>query len=301
MQYSSTTMAVALGNGDSKSECGLLLAGHGTRDERGLAEFHDLARQVAAVAGNFLVEPCFLELAQPDIPAAIGRLVERGVGQIIVAPLMLFAAGHAKRDIPRAVEEAARVASGQWAVGSVSQLRHDLKSNPVTVSYLTALECNPRILELSRQRFDEALAGKPAVDPADTLLLLVARGSSSPEATSMMHRFAELRSKSTAAARVEACFVAKARPSLEESLAQAARSGFRRIVVQPHLLFAGQVLEEVRRAVSAASASNNAAEKHEWIVPQHLGPSPLVASAISEAVIASAIRAAPTGLDPVER
>lgn len=282
-------MAVALGNRDSKSECGLLLVGHGTRDERGLAEFGEMARQVAALATDFQIEPCFLELAQPDIPAAIGRLVERGVRQIIVSPLILFAAGHAKRDIPQAVEEALRVQGSGYRVQQ-PPAPPGVVDSTLAVVYLAALECNQRILDLSRQRFDEALAGTRPVDVADTLLLLVARGSSSPEATAMMHRFAELRSKATAAARVEACFVVKARPSLEESLAQAARSGFRRIVVQPHLLFTGQVLEEVRRAVSAASASNNDAERCEWIVTQHLGPSPLVAEAIiTSAVCASGL------------
>jgi sirohydrochlorin cobaltochelatase len=270
-------MPVALGNRDSTSECGLLLVGHGTRDERGLAEFGDLARQVAALATDFQIEPCFLELAQPDIPTAIGRLIDRGVRKIIVAPLMLFAAGHAKRDIPRAVEEALRVQQPPALPGVLD--------SQVAVTYLPALECNEQILELSRQRFTEALAGKPPVDAADTLLLLVARGSSSPDATAMMHHFAELRSESTPAARVDVCFVAKAQPALEAALAGASQSRFRRIIIQPHLLFTGQVVEEVRHAVSAAAASNRDAQNREWIVTQHLGPSPLVA----EAIIASAV------------
>jgi sirohydrochlorin cobaltochelatase len=244
------------------------LVGHGTRDERGLAEFHDLARQVTALASGLHVEPCFLELAQPDIPTVVGQLADRGVRQLSVAPVMLFAAGHAKRDIPRAVEEALRV-----------------RGSGFRVQQLPALECDGRILQLSVQRFHEALDGKPGVDPSKTLLLLVARGSSLPEATAMMHRFAELRSESTPVARVEVCFVAKAQPSLEESLAQAARSRFHRIIVQPHLLFTGQVLEEVRQAVLTAAASTNGAPKRQWIVTQHLGPSPLVAKAIAEAAI----------------
>jgi len=276
-------MPVALENRVSKGDCGLLLVGHGTRDEQGLAEFHDLARQVAALASDFQIEPCFLELAQPDIPTAIGRLVDRGVHQIIVAPLMLFAAGHAKRDIPLAVEEALRNQRSGFRVQQPPAPPGDFHST-LAVTYLSALECDQRIVDLSRQRFDEALARKSLVDPADTLLLLVARGSSSPEATAMMHRFAALRSESTPAARVEACFVAKAQPSLEVALASAAQSRFHRIVVQPHLLFTGQVLEEVRRAVSAA-ASNKDSQKRQWIVTQHLGPSPLVAKAIAEAAI----------------
>lgn len=284
-------MGVALGNRDSISGCGLLLVGHGTRDERGLAEFHDLARQVTAQASGLHVEPCFLELAQPDIPTAVGRLIDRGVRQLTIAPLMLFAAGHAKRDIPQAVEEALKVQGSRFRVqpaappgGSLLLACSPAHSvDEISITYLPALECDLRILDLSRQRFDEALAGQPPVDPLDTLLLLVARGSSSPEATAMMHEFAELRSKSTPVARVGVCFVAKAQPSLEAALASAAQSHFRRIVVQPHLLFNGQVLDEVRQAVSTAASSSNSAREYEWIVTQHLGPSPLVAKAIADA------------------
>ena len=271
-------MPVALGNRVSKRECGLLLVGHGTRDPRGLAEFHDLSRQVAALAHGFHVEPCFLELAQPDIPTAVGGLIERGVRQISIAPLMLFAAGHAKRDIPQAVEKAvaAQMGSGEWGMGN----GRNLNSNQIPINYLPALECDPRILELSGQRFGEALAGKPTVDPAETLLLLVARGSSSPEATAMMHRFAELRSKSTPVACVEVCFVAKAQPSLETTLARALDSSFRLIIVQPHLLFAGQVLEQITYCVEKAGAGDNSRLQREWILTGHLGPSPLVAQAL---------------------
>lgn len=277
-------MPVALENRASNDDCGLLLVGHGTRDERGLAEFRDLAWQVAALATDFHLEPCFLELAQPDIPTAIARLVDRGVRQITVAPLLLFAAGHAKRDIPRAMEEALRNQGSVFRVQQPLALPGDFHST-LAVTYLAALECDERILDLSRQRFEEALAAKPPVDPADTLLLLVGRGSSSPEATAMMDRFAELRCESAAVARVEVCFVAKAQPSLETALAGAAQSRFYRIIVQPHLLFAGQVLEEVRQAVSTAATSNSDAQKRDWIVVEHLGPSPLVARAIAETAL----------------
>ncbi len=54
---------------------GLLLVGHGTRDPRGLAEFQTIARQVAELADGFLVEACYLELAEPSIAAAMRQLL----------------------------------------------------------------------------------------------------------------------------------------------------------------------------------------------------------------------------------
>jgi sirohydrochlorin ferrochelatase len=273
---------------------GLLLVGHGTRDARGLAEFEAVARQVAEMASEFLVEPCFLELAQPDIPTAVERLLQCGVRRLTVAPLLLFAAGHAKRDIPAAVDEA--VGGRRQAVGGIN---HQVATgdraavaDDVVIDQLPALECHERIVELSAQRYAEALAGRPVVDAADTLLLLVGRGSSDPQAIGAMQQFAALRAQRTAVGRVEVCFVAVAKPLLEEALDRAARSDFRRVVVQPHLLFTGEVLGEIGAVLrergagsyQAATGSRDVAadENKEWILMPHLGASPLVAQAVVE-------------------
>jgi sirohydrochlorin ferrochelatase len=67
---------------------------------------------------------------------------------------------------------------------------------------------------------------------------------------------------------------------LAEGLKMAVRSRFRTIVVQPHLLFAGQVLDEIRRALAEVAAGEGAGK--QWILTQHLGPSTMVAEAILE-------------------
>ncbi len=127
---------------------------------------------------EFAVEPCFLELAEPDIPTAVHRLMDRGIRQLTVAPLLLFAAGHAKRDIPMAVAAAIKVRGGP---------------NDLQIVQLPPLECHARIVELSTLRFNEALRNRRLVACDDTMLLLVARGSSYPEALAEMQRFARLR------------------------------------------------------------------------------------------------------------
>jgi sirohydrochlorin ferrochelatase len=132
-------------------------------------------------------------------------------------------------------------------------------------------------VELSTQRFHEAVADRSPVDPAETLLIMVGRGSSMPEAIGQMHEFAALRSRTTPVGRVETCFVAMATPTLDATLAWAAETPYRRVVVQPHLLFVGDVLAEIT-AVFAEHAARQ--PQREWIVTPHLGPSPLVADAI---------------------
>src|SRR5215212_2590757 len=87
---------------------GILLIGHGTRDAAGHQEFLVTAQRLQeAVPGN-PVEPCFLELSQPTISEGWHRLAARGVTQIVATPLLLFSAGHAKRDIPDVIHSAAK-------------------------------------------------------------------------------------------------------------------------------------------------------------------------------------------------
>ena len=86
---------------------GLLLVGHGTRSRQGEGEFLEVAEQVSRRLTGVCVEPACLELTELTIPQGVSRLVERGARQIVVVPLLLFAAGHAKRDIPAAAEAAA--------------------------------------------------------------------------------------------------------------------------------------------------------------------------------------------------
>ncbi len=271
VQYSKLTMTSAPIFGSHFPPHGLLLVGHGTRNELGLAEFHRLVRQVAEMGAGYTVESCFLELAQPDIAAGVRRILERGVTRLMVAPVLLFAAGHAKRDIPAAVR-AAIGNDDKAAAGGRTAARDGL-----IIEQLGALECHQRIIELSTQRFREALADRPPIDPANTLLIMVARGSSVPEAIDKMHRFTELRRQRTPVGQCQTCFVAAASPGFRETLAWAAQTNHRRIVVQPHLLFTGEVLTEIDGAVREIAQRQ---PHREWIVTPHLGPSPLVAEAI---------------------
>src|SRR5262245_61355286 len=124
-----------------EATAGLLLVGHGTRSRRGIDEFHQLAEQVARQAAPLAVEPAFLEMCQPTIRDGLQRLFERGARHVMVSPLLLFAAGHAKRDIPRAVSDA---------------LAELCVTDQVTTAMAGHLGCHPAILELSARRFRES-------------------------------------------------------------------------------------------------------------------------------------------------
>lgn len=245
---------------------GLLVVGHGSREEIGLREFLATVDLMRTLADGTPVEPCFLEFAEPTIGAGFRRLVERGVRDVIVSPVLLFAAGHAKRDIPEAVAAAVAQSPG------------------VTARLAEHLGSAPGLLALSQQRYEEALgrANRAERDFTKTTLVLVGRGSHDPESTAEMHAFADARARDLQSAderapAVEVAFVAMAEPRLAQVLEQLADSAPRRIVVQPHLLFGGVLLDRIGDVVREFAGRS---PQHEWITTGHLGPHSLVAEAL---------------------
>ena len=86
----------------------MLIVGHGTRSDAGVAEFGRLVGQVRArTAGRVpAVDGGFIELSRPSVAGAITRLARPGTGgpgPIVAVPLVLTAAGHGKGDIPAAL------------------------------------------------------------------------------------------------------------------------------------------------------------------------------------------------------
>jgi sirohydrochlorin cobaltochelatase len=240
----------------SSPDLGYLVVGHGTRDPAGQAEFREVVRQLAErisspVAGGFL------ELAEPTIARGLAELRKRGVRRVFVVPLLLFTAGHAKEDVPSAVAEAAR----ELAIEVVGQ-------SP-------ALELHPKLLELSRLRFWEKAVGADC-DLSSTRLLLIGRGGSDAKALEAMRRYAATFAASLGVT-AETAFAAVARPTVEEAMNELSKCGAAQVVVQPHLLFAGEVSQAINRQVAAA---REAYPRVPWLIARHLGPHPLLIESI---------------------
>ncbi len=76
----------------------LLLVGHGSRSLEGVSAYWDFADVVRAEAPDLLLGCGFIELAEPDLDTAIGRLVAAGATSVAAVPLVLLGAGpHEKR------------------------------------------------------------------------------------------------------------------------------------------------------------------------------------------------------------
>ncbi len=242
---------------------GILLIGHGTRDAAGVREFLALAALLSEQAGPVPVSPCFLELAEPSIAAGVERLLQAGVRRILVAPLLLFSAGHHQRDVPDAVNGA-------------------LVEHPgIETAQLPALNDHPLVLALSQRRLHEARRvgmASSETNPGNRLLLLVGRGSSDAAATARLRDFAAQRAVAARVQAVLSCFVHGQVPSLAEGLRLASASSAQTILVQPHLLFQGLVYQEIEAAVQKIALSSG----KEWRLAAPLGPDPEIARAVLE-------------------
>lgn len=246
----------------------MLLIGHGTRNEAGAAEFDLLTHELRRQVGDQPVEGCFLELRPPTIADAWRRLVETGVGHIHVAPLLLFSAGHAKQDIPAAIE------------------RHAAETPEVTFDFARPLSRHPLLIEFAVERAQQTwreLSSQVGEWSADRVaVVVVGRGSRDPCAQADMRLLAELVGRRLPFPRVETAFYAMAQPSLPEVLERlAVSSDVQAVVVQPHLLFQGAILDSIGRQVEAAS------ERHRqvrFLTTPHMGPDPRIAAAIADRI-----------------
>jgi energy-coupling factor transporter ATP-binding protein EcfA2/sirohydrochlorin ferrochelatase len=75
---------------DDPSEVGVVLVGRGSSDPDACGDLFKFGRLLADGRGLGTVEPGFVSVAQPDVPAALERCRRLGARTVVVAPLLLF-------------------------------------------------------------------------------------------------------------------------------------------------------------------------------------------------------------------
>jgi len=144
-----------------------MICGHGSRNRQAVAEFARLAEELRPLLPGVPVEYGYLEFAQPILRDGLERLREQGVRRVLAVPGMLFAAGHAKNDIP-------------------SVLNTYAAETGLRIDYGRELGVDLKMIQAAGARIREALdqsdaaaaaSGQAPVPVADTLLVVVGRGS----------------------------------------------------------------------------------------------------------------------------
>lgn len=236
----------------------LLLCGHGSRDPAANAEFLAVAEAVDRAVTEVPVAPAFLELAEPLLWDGLVRLYQAGHRRIAVVPGLLFAAGHAKADIPEVLD------------------RFRADHPEATVTYGRELGPAPGMIQAAAGRIAEAgagLADSPAVG-----LVMVGRGSSDPEALAVFRSLAATVADIAGVAGHEVGFCQVAEPDVATALDRAA-ARWPAVVVMPYLLFRGFLVDRVGRWVDAAR------DRHgdvRFVTAPHLADHPGVVATFTE-------------------
>ena len=216
---------------------GIMVCGHGSRDPEAISEFELVAAGLKTRLPDLAIETGFLEFARPIIREGLEKLAARGVGRILAMPGMLFAASHVKNDLP-------------WEVNSFAA-----EYPGIELRFSRELAIEPKLLKAAAERIAEAEARAPgAVPRAESLLLVVGRGTNDPDANSNIAKIARMLSEGMGFGWAEIAFSGVANPLVEPGLRRAARLGFRRIVVFPYFLFTGVLVKRIYAAVDRVAA-----------------------------------------------
>jgi sirohydrochlorin ferrochelatase len=232
-----------------------LIVGHGSQDPEGTQEFLRLVEIFQQHDPSQIVECGFLEFAQPTIQQGLDRCVERGARSIAVLPGVLMAAGHAKNDIPSEVQAARRRHPGIV----IHQGRH--------------FHLHPKILQLCTMKIEAAENEVAPLERRDTLLLVVGRGSSDPDANSDVQKLARLLWEGMGFGWAAACYIGITSPRLPEALACCQRMGFARILVFPFFLFTGRLEKRIQKLTDEFAAEH---PESEFLIADYLDAHPLL-------------------------
>ncbi len=246
------------------SDTGIMICGHGSRDKEAVAEFEQIAKEIIARMTGLPGAFGFLEFARPIIRDGLDLLREQGVRRVLAVPGMLFAAGHAKDDIPSVLNAYQKDHAG------------------IVINYGRELAIDPKLLRAAAERIEQAekTAGQE-VPRSETLLLVVGRGTSDPDANSNISKVARMLWEGMGFGWAETCYSGVAFPLVGPGLEHALKLGYRRIIVFPYFLFTGILVKRIY------AIADEAAKRHlevEIVKAPYLGIHPLVIDSFIERI-----------------
>ena len=242
---------------------GVLICGHGSRNRLAVEEFAQMVDALRPRLAPMPVEHGYLEFARPILRDGLETLREKGVTKVLAIPAMLFAAGHAKNDIP-------------------SVLNTYTAETGLPIDYGRELGVDRLMVSAAGARVQECLdAAKHDVPLAETLLVVVGRGSSDPDANSNVAKVTRLLVEGFGFGWGETVYSGVTFPLVEPGLRHAVKLGFRRVVVVPYFLFSGVLVSRIRQHTELVAADH---PEVEFLSAGYLGDHTLVVDTFKERV-----------------
>jgi sirohydrochlorin cobaltochelatase len=245
---------------------GVMLCGHGSRSEAAVAEFAVVAERLRERFPDWPVQHGYLEFADPVLRVGLDRLRDAGAERILAVPGMLFAAGHAKNDIP--------------SVLNTYQAEHGLR-----VDYGRELGVDPKMIKAAADRVQQALDRADAehgeLANHEVCLVVIGRGASDPDANSNVAKIARMLWEGMGFGWCETGFSGVTFPLVEPCLEHVARLGYKRVVVFPYFLFTGILIDRIYGFTDRVAAAN---PEIQFVKAEYLNDHPLVVETFAERV-----------------
>jgi sirohydrochlorin ferrochelatase len=209
----------------------LVAVAHGSRDPRSAATISALMEVVRARNPELDARAAFLDLSAPRLPDVLSALHGEGHRDVVVVPLLLGTAFHARVDLPALVAEAtARLPRLSVAVSGV-------------------LGPDPRLSALALRR----LAESGAYPGEDRLgVILAGAGSSHAPANAAVAAVAAEWAGALGWAGVVATFASATQPAVPAAVELLRASGARRLAVASWFLAPGRLPDRVAALARAA-------------------------------------------------
>ena len=225
-------------------QIGILICGHGSRNKLAIKEFKELTKSIQKRFPSILVEFGFLEFAKPSLTDALDKLRRSSIKKVIAVPAMLFAAGHVKNDIP-------------------SLLMNYAKRTNIEIIYGRELGINNLMISAACERVKEVFKKNSSLTPEESLLVVVGRGSSDPDANSNVSKITRMVVEGVGLGWGETVFSGVTFPLVEPGLRNVVRLGYKNIIIFPYFLFSGVLVTRIKRQSDLVAHDNPHVVFHE--------------------------------------
>ena len=248
-----------MSNNSPQAGAGLLIVGHGTRDERGCASLPRLTSAVAALSPETIVEAAFWSWSSRTSLQGVQRAIERGAGGWPSCRCYWW-----RPAMPGATS---RDQFGSRH-GTLSRVERSAKRRIWALTRPCSNWPSAAIVQ--------ALAERADVAGYETLLLIVGRGTKDPAANAELCHFCPPAVRADARRLAGDLLSGDDRTIAGDGPWNGAAIALSRVVVEPHFLFQGELLDRVREMVAgrrALSRERNSSSPSGW-GPKRCWPRP---------------------------
>lgn len=213
---------------------GIIVFGHGTRDERGHKEFiafvESLTQQLlqSRKECSWCVTYAFLEFAKPSFRQAVMDLYDKGFRKLLIVPLFLAMAGHMKQDVPALVRRAQQTFP------------------TLDIQVFPAFGDDDAIIQGLLKRLYEATTSD---DVTHCAIVLVYRGSSDVSALQQVQKVVSKLADLLSSKQIAMASMFGAGDSVDAVIAKIRDADVDEIIILPYLLFHGFLFTKLTNLV----------------------------------------------------